>query len=45
MGTWCDDSKRVVPRFIKILESVNFPMENLKIVAVNKWRDYYKKSS
>ena len=40
----CGDSKREVPRFIKILESVNFPMENLKVVIVNKRRDFYKKS-
>lgn len=44
MGTWCGNSKREVPRFIKILKSVNFPMENLKIVAVDKRRDFYKKS-
>ena len=44
MGTWCGDSKREVPRFIKILESVDYPMENLKIVAVDKRRDFYKKS-
>ncbi|MEO9891627.1 thioredoxin family protein [Aurantibacter sp.] len=44
MGTWCGDSKREVPQFIKILESANFAMENLKIVAVDKRKDFYKKS-
>ncbi|WP_339651398.1 thioredoxin family protein [uncultured Maribacter sp.] len=44
MGTWCGDSKREVPRFIKILESVDFPLEKLKIVAVDKRKDFYKKS-
>lgn len=44
MGTWCGDSKREVPRFIKILEAADFPMENLKIVAVDRRKDYYKKS-
>ena len=44
MGTWCGDSKREVPRFIKILETANFPMENLKIVAVDHRKGYYKKS-
>ncbi len=44
MGTWCGDSKREVPRFIKILEATDFPMENLKIVAVDRRKDYYKKS-
>lgn len=44
MGTWCGDSKREVPRFIKILEAADFPMGNLKIVAVDRRKDMYKKS-
>lgn len=44
LGTWCGDSKREVPRFLKILEAADFPMENLKIVAVDGRKDNYKKS-
>jgi len=44
MGTWCSDSKREVPRFIKTLEGADFSLENLKIVAVDRRKDYYKKS-
>lgn len=44
MGTWCGDSKREVPRFIKILENIDFPSENLKIVALDRRKGYYKKS-
>lgn len=44
MGTWCGDSKREVPRFIKILQKINFPFKNLKIVAVDKRKEEYKKS-
>ncbi|SNR75710.1 Thioredoxin [Maribacter sedimenticola] len=44
MGTWCGDSKRELPRFVKILKEANYPMENLKIVAVDKRKDNYKKS-
>tara|TARA_R110002167_G_scaffold23281_8_gene82735 strand:- start:285 stop:809 length:525 start_codon:yes stop_codon:yes gene_type:complete len=44
MGTWCGDSKREVPRFIKILESADFPMENLKMVALDYRKEQYKKS-
>lgn len=44
MGTWCGDSKREVPRFIKILEAAEFPMEHLKIVAVDRRKERYKKS-
>lgn len=36
MGTWYGDSKREVLRFIKVLEATGFPMENLKIVAVDQ---------
>ena len=44
MGTWCGDSKREVPQFIKILESVDFPIKNLKIVALDKRKEKHKKS-
>ncbi|WP_116770970.1 TlpA family protein disulfide reductase [Maribacter litoralis] len=44
MGTWCGDSKREVPRFIKILESIDYPKEHLKIVALDKRKENYKKS-
>lgn len=44
MGTWCGDSKREVPRFIKILESSEYAMDNLKIVALDKRKETYKKS-
>lgn len=44
MGTWCGDSKREVPRVAKILEVADFPMEQLKIVAVDRRKEFYKKS-
>ncbi|MDC8005701.1 thioredoxin domain-containing protein [Aureisphaera galaxeae] len=44
MGTWCGDSKREVPRFYKVLEATNFPMERLTMVAVSRDRDTYKQS-
>ncbi|SIQ94009.1 thioredoxin family protein [Maribacter ulvicola] len=44
MATWCADSKREVPRFLKILKSAGFPLENLKIVALDKRKVSYKKS-
>ncbi|MCF8331284.1 MAG: hypothetical protein K9H84_02445 [Bacteroidales bacterium] len=36
LGTWCIDSKQQVPRFIKILDKLNYPKENLTIIAVNR---------
>ena len=35
MNTRCHDSKREVPRFLKILNSLNFSNENIKIVLLN----------
>jgi thiol-disulfide isomerase/thioredoxin len=35
MGTWCHDSQREVPRLFKILESSNFDLSNLNLVALN----------
>ncbi|MBT8209669.1 MAG: thioredoxin family protein, partial [Eudoraea sp.] len=44
MGTWCSDSQREVPRFMKILEKAGFPEDQLKMVAVDKRDEFYKKS-
>ena len=44
LGTWCGDSRREVPRILKILEHANFPNDNLEIVAVDSRKPNYKKS-
>lgn len=44
MGTWCGDSKRQVPKFYKILEASNFPMDQLTVVAVSREANMYKQS-
>ncbi|MEZ4810765.1 MAG: thioredoxin family protein [Allomuricauda sp.] len=44
LGTWCGDSKRETPRFIKILETAEFPMEHLEIIALDRRKEHYKKS-
>ena len=44
MGTWCGDSKREVPRFYNILETAQFPLDRLTLVAVSGNRDTYKQS-
>ncbi len=44
MGTWCGDSKREVPRFYKILETANYPIGQLTMVAVDHIEPNYKKS-
>jgi thiol-disulfide isomerase/thioredoxin len=35
MGTWCPDSRREVPRFMRILEAIDFPAERVKFIGVD----------
>lgn len=44
MGTWCGDSKREVPKFYKVLEAAEFPMERLTAIAVDRNKGTYKQS-
>ncbi len=44
MGTWCGDSKREVPRFVKILESQNYDLSKLKIMCLNTGFQNYKQA-
>ncbi|WP_378178138.1 thioredoxin domain-containing protein [Aquimarina sp. SS2-1] len=44
MGTWCGDSKREVPKFYKVLNACEFPMNRLTIIAVAADREHYKQS-
>ena len=44
MGTWCGDSKREVPRVLKMLECCNFPNANLTMIMVSNKDSLYKKS-
>lgn len=40
LGTWCHDSHLQVPRMLKVLEAMKFPISNLDIFAM----DTYKKA-
>ena len=44
MGTWCGDSKREVPRVLKMLDCCGFPMNDLALVMVGNSDSLYKKS-
>ncbi|WP_442267686.1 thioredoxin family protein [Tenacibaculum sp. ZS6-P6] len=36
MGTWCDDSRREIPNFYKILNETKFNQSRLELVTVNR---------
>ena len=36
MGTWCDDSHREIPHFLKILDALNFNPNNIKIYVMSE---------
>lgn len=35
-GSWCDDSRMNVPRFMGILDFLKFPLDQVNIIAVDK---------
>ena len=35
MGTWCPDSRREVPRFMKVLDTWKFPPEKVTFIGVD----------
>ena len=39
MGTWCSDSRREVPRFIKILDLSEFDQNKIQIIYLNREKD------
>ncbi len=44
MGTWCGDTKRELPRFLKTLDAIGFPKQNVEIIGVSNLDDTYKQS-
>ncbi|MEA2042095.1 MAG: thioredoxin family protein [Bacteroidota bacterium] len=36
LGSWCSDSRREVPRFLKIMETVDFPDNKITIYGVDR---------
>jgi hypothetical protein len=35
MGTWCPDSRREVPRFMRILKVIDFPTDKVEMIGVD----------
>ena len=36
LGTWCSDSRREVPRFLKVLKAIDYPLQRLEIIGLNR---------
>ncbi|MFD1614667.1 thioredoxin family protein [Gelatiniphilus marinus] len=36
LGTWCDDTKRMLPKFIKILDFLNYDTNKINFIALNR---------
>lgn len=43
-GSWCGDSKKELPPFLKVLEKAHFPIKNLEIFALDNQPSTYKQS-
>ena len=43
-STWCGDSRREVPRLLKILDKIHFPKERLHLVCLQQTPPLYKQS-
>lgn len=36
IGTWCEDSQREVPKFVKILEGAGYPIEEVRLITMTR---------
>ena len=39
LGTWCSDSRREVPRFMKIIESIGYKNDRLRFIGVDSYKE------
>jgi thiol-disulfide isomerase/thioredoxin len=44
LGTWCEDSQFQIPGFYKILDAIDYPEDQLTVVALSEQDDLYKQS-
>jgi tetratricopeptide (TPR) repeat protein len=44
MGTWCGDSKREVPRFMRLMHDLSFPEKNISIIGLGGGDSLYKQA-
>jgi thiol-disulfide isomerase/thioredoxin len=43
-GTWCGDTKREMPRFLKVLDQIGFSKKNITFIALDNDDKNYKQS-
>jgi tetratricopeptide (TPR) repeat protein len=43
-GTWCGDTKREMPRMMKVFDQIGFPKENITFIALDNDDKNYKQS-
>lgn len=43
-GSWCGDSKREVPRLLKVMSAISFPEHQLKLIGLGGTDSLYKRS-
>jgi tetratricopeptide (TPR) repeat protein len=43
-GTWCGDTKRELPRLLKVLDVIGFPKANIQFIATSSEDAFYKQS-
>ncbi|MGB5190140.1 thioredoxin family protein [Robiginitalea sp.] len=36
LGTWCEDTQREIPKFVKILEATRYPLEAVEVIAMTR---------
>lgn len=44
LGTWCSDTHREIPRFLKLMEDIGFPEDKIELIAVNTGDGVHKQS-
>jgi tetratricopeptide (TPR) repeat protein len=43
-GSWCGDSKRELPRLMRVLNEIHFPKKNISLIGVDDSTEVYKQS-
>lgn len=39
LGTWCSDSRREVPRFMKIVEALSYDWDRIRFIGVDSYKE------